>query len=97
MVKQKHIKDMRYDHHQKKSMVVLDAHKTKAKTSTYIGTVMPNLDFSSLCINMAFVITAITTADNPLSILHQSLMKFIRISTIPSGDIGLMQLMCTYP
>jgi hypothetical protein len=64
----------------KKSMDVLDAHKSKAKTSiACIGTMMSILDFLSLCINMDYIITAITTADSPLPILHQFLMKFIKL------------------
>ncbi len=63
-----------------KSMDVLNAHKSKAKTSiAQIGTMVSIVDFSSLCINMDSIITAITTADSPPPILRQFLMKFIRI------------------
>jgi hypothetical protein len=63
-----------------KSMDVLNSHKSMAKISiTRIGTMVSIVDFSSLCINMDLIITAITTADSPLPILHQFLMKFIRI------------------
>ncbi len=37
------------------------------------------VNFSSLCININSIITAITLADNPPPILRQLLMKFIRI------------------
>ncbi len=61
-------------------MDVLDMHKSKAKTSiAQIGTMVSVVDFPSLCINMDLIITAITTADSPPPILHQFLMKFIRI------------------
>jgi hypothetical protein len=64
----------------KKSMDVLDVHKSKAKTSiARIGTMTFILDFLSFCINMDLIITAITTANSPLPILHQFLMKFIRL------------------
>ncbi len=63
-----------------KSMDVLDARKSKAKTFiSQIGTMVSIVDFSSLCINMDSIITAITTTDSPQPILHQFLMKFIRI------------------
>jgi hypothetical protein len=62
------------------SMDVLDAHKSKTKTSiAQIGTMVSIVDFSSLCINMVLIITAITTTKSPPSILCQFLMKFIRI------------------
>jgi hypothetical protein len=63
-----------------KSMDVLDAHKSKTRTSiAQIGTTVSIADFFSLCINMDLIITAITTANSPPSILCQFLMKFIRI------------------
>jgi hypothetical protein len=63
-----------------KNMDVLDAHKSKVKTSiTQIVTKVSIVNFSSLCINMDLIITAITTADSPPAILRQFLMKFIRI------------------
>ncbi len=62
------------------SMDVLDAHKSKAKTSmACISTMTFILDFLSLCINMDSTITAITTHDSPLPILRQFLIKFIRL------------------
>jgi hypothetical protein len=61
-------------------MDLLHVHKFNAKTSiAHIGTITSVLNFSSLCINMDSIITAITTADNLLPILHQFLMKFARV------------------
>ncbi len=78
MVKQMTMHDMIAN--MEKSMDVLDAHKSKAKTSiTQIGTMVSVVNFFSLCINMDSIIMATTTADSPPSILHQFLMKFIRI------------------
>jgi hypothetical protein len=78
MIKQMHMQDMITK--TEKSMDVLDAHKSKTKTSiTQVGTMVSIIDFSSLCINMDLIITAITTAGSPPSILCQFLMKFIRI------------------
>ncbi len=61
MVKQMHMRDMIAN--TEKSMDVLDAHKSKAKTSISQknGTMVSIIDFSSLCINMDSIITAITT------------------------------------
>jgi hypothetical protein len=78
MVKQMHMCDMIAN--TEKSMDVLDVHKSKAKTPTaQIGTMVSIFNFSSLCIDMDLIITAITTADSLPPILHQFLMKFIRI------------------
>ncbi len=78
MVKQMHMRDMIAN--REKSMDVLDVHKSKAKTSiAQIGAMVSVVNFSNLCINMDLIITAITTADSPPPILHQFLMKFIRI------------------
>ncbi len=78
MVGQMHMHDMITN--TEKSMDVLDAHKSKAKTSiARIGTMVFIVNFSSLCINMDSIITAITTADSPPPILRQFLMKVIRI------------------
>ena len=38
------------------------------------------VDFSSLCINIDSIITAITTAESPSPILHQFLLNFVRIT-----------------
>jgi hypothetical protein len=78
MVEQHRFRDMITN--TKKSMDVLDAHKSKAKTSiARIGTMTSILDFLSLCINMESIIMAITTTSSPLPILHQFLMKFNRL------------------
>jgi hypothetical protein len=62
MVDQQHFRDMITN--TKKSMDVLEVHKSKAKTSiARIGTMTSILDFSSLCINMDLITTAITTAN----------------------------------
>jgi hypothetical protein len=63
MVEQEHLKDMISK--TKNSMDVLDAHKSKAKTSIAgIGSMSSVANFTSLCINMDSIITAITTADS---------------------------------
>jgi hypothetical protein len=78
MVKQERIKDMITN--TKKCMDVIKVHKSKAKiTIVCIDAMMSIIDFLSLCINMDSIIMAITTADNPMPILHQFLNKFIRI------------------
>jgi hypothetical protein len=44
-----------------------DSHKTKGKTATAcIGTMQTMVDFSSLCINMDRIITAICSNDGVL-------------------------------
>jgi hypothetical protein len=78
MIEQEHMRDMITN--TEKSIDVLGTHKSKAKTSiARIGTMVYIVDFSSLCINMDSIIMAITTGDSPPPILHQFLMKFIRI------------------
>ncbi len=78
IIEQMRIRDMLTN--TKKSMDVLDAHKSKSKTSiTQIGTMVSIVDFFSLCINMDSIITAIATADSPPPILPQFSIKFIRI------------------
>jgi hypothetical protein len=78
MAKQKRMRDMIAD--REKSVDVLNAHKSKAKTPiAQIGAMVSVVGFSSLCINMDLIIMAITTADSPPPIFHQFLMKFIRI------------------
>ncbi len=47
-------------------MYFADSHKTKGKTATAcIGTMQSMVDFSSLCINMDRIITAICSNDEP--------------------------------
>jgi hypothetical protein len=83
MVEQQHFRDMITRDmiaDTKKSMDVLNVHKSKAKTYiAHIGT-MTTLNFLSLCINMDSIIMAIATANSPSPILHQLLMKFIRLT-----------------
>jgi hypothetical protein len=75
-IKQEHMRDMITN--TEKSMAVLDAHKSKAKTSiAQIGTMVSIVDFSSLCIKMDSIIISITTADSLPPILCQFLVKFI--------------------
>jgi hypothetical protein len=73
-----------------------DSHKTKGKTaSACIGTIHSMVDFSSLCINMDMIITAICSKDEPQPILHQILLNFVAIVNNPdwvrwSDNVGLM-------
>jgi hypothetical protein len=53
------------------------------------------VDFSSLCINMDMIITAIFSNNGPQPILHQILLTFVAIVNNPdwvwwSDNIGLM-------
>jgi hypothetical protein len=81
MIEQMHMRDMITNTEKSMDMDVLDTHKSKAKTSiVQIGTMVSIVNFSSLCINMDVILTAISTADSPPPILHQFLMKFIRIT-----------------
>jgi hypothetical protein len=73
-----------------------DSHKTKGKTAiACIGTMQSMVDFSSLCINMDIIITAICSNDWPQPILCQILLNFIAIVNNPdwvrwSDNVGLM-------
>jgi hypothetical protein len=59
-------------------MDFVNSHKTKGKTAiACIGTMQSMLNFSSLCINMDTIITAICSNDEPQPILHQNLLKFV--------------------
>jgi len=61
-----------------------DSHKTKGKTAiARIGTMQDMTDFSSLCINMDTIITAISSNDEPQPILRQILLKFVSIVNNP--------------
>ncbi len=58
-------------------------------------------DFSSLCINMGMVISAICTSDKPQPIFHQILMQFLALVNNPnwakwSKSIGSMPLIYWY-
>jgi hypothetical protein len=75
-----------------------DSHKTKEKTAiARIGTIQSMFDFSSLCINMDMIITAICSNDGPQPILRQILLNFVAIVNNPdrvswSDSVGLMPL-----
>ncbi len=57
-----------------------NSHKTKGKiVIACIGTMQSMVDFSSLCINMDMIITAICSNDGPQPILHQILLNFVAI------------------
>jgi hypothetical protein len=57
-----------------------DSHKTKGKTAiAHIGTMQNMTNFSSLCINMDTIITAICSNKEPQPILWQILLKFVSI------------------
>jgi hypothetical protein len=61
-----------------------DSHKTKGETSiARIGTMHSMVNFSSLCINMDTIITAICSNDEPQPILCQILLNFIAIINNP--------------
>ncbi len=75
-----------------------DSHKTKGKTAIAhapIGTMHSMVDFSSICINMDKIITAICSNDEPQPILHQILLNFVAIVNNPdwvhwSDHVGSM-------
>jgi hypothetical protein len=79
-----------------------DSHKTKDKTAiACIGTMLSMVDFSSLCINMDTIITAICSNDEHQPILHQILLKVVAIVNNPdwvswSENVGLMPLLHWY-
>ena len=57
-----------------------NSHKTKGKTAiARIGTMHPMVDFSSLCINMDMIITALCSNNEPQQILRQILLNFVAI------------------
>ena len=64
----------------KNIMDFTDSHKTKGKTAiACIGTMQNMTDFSSLCINMDTIITAICSNKEQQPILWQILLKFVSI------------------
>jgi hypothetical protein len=79
-----------------------DSHKTKGKTAIVcIGTMQSMVDFSSLCINMDTIITAICSNDGPQPIFHQILLNFVAIVNNPdwvrwSDNIGSMPMLHWY-
>jgi hypothetical protein len=57
-----------------------DSHKAKGKTAiACIGTMHSIMGFSSLCINMDTIISAICSNDKPQPILRQILLNFVAI------------------
>ncbi len=83
-------------------MDFLDSHKRKGKTAiACIGTMTSMTDFSSLCINMNMIITAICSSDTPQLILHQILLNFVAIVNNPDWvrwykSVGGMPLLHWY-
>jgi hypothetical protein len=79
-----------------------NSHKTKGKTAIdCIGTMHSMVDFSSLCINMNMIITAICSNDEPQPILCQILLNFVAIVNNPnwvrwSDKVSLMPLLHWY-
>ncbi len=79
-----------------------DSHKTKGKTAiARIGTMQSMVDFSSLCINMGTIITAICSNNGPEPILRQILLNFVAIVNNLdwvhwSDNIGLMPSLLWY-
>jgi hypothetical protein len=73
-----------------------NSHKTKGKTAiACIGTMHSMMDFSSLCINMDMIITAVYSNDESQPILHQILLNFVAIVNNPDwvrwlDNVGLM-------
>jgi hypothetical protein len=61
-----------------------NSHKTKGKTMiARIGTMQSMVNFSSLCINMDTIITAICSNDGPQPIFRQILLNFVAIFNNP--------------
>ncbi len=79
-----------------------NSHKTKGKTAiACIGTMHSIVDFSSLCINIDTIITAICSNDEPQPILRQILLNFVAIVNNPdwvhlSDNVGSMPLLHWY-
>jgi hypothetical protein len=80
-----------------------DSHKTKGKTAIACidSTMHSMVDFSSLCINMDMIITAICSNDEPQPILCQILLNFVAIVNNPDlvrwlDDVGLTLLLHWY-
>ena len=70
--------------HTKNIMDFTVSHKTKGKTAiTRIRSMQNTTDFSSLCINMDTIITAIHSNKEPQPILCQILLKFVEIINTP--------------
>jgi hypothetical protein len=83
-------------------MDIIDSHKSTRKTAiARIGTMIDITDFSSLCINMDTVISAICTSDEPQPIFRQILMNFVGLVNNPdwakwTESVGAMPLIHWY-
>jgi hypothetical protein len=83
-------------------MDIIDSQKSTRKTAiARIGTMADITNFSSLCINMDMVISAICTSDEPQPIFHQILMNFVSLVNNPdwakwSESVGSMPLIHWY-
>jgi hypothetical protein len=79
-----------------------DSHKTKGKTAIACnGTMQSMVDFSSLCINMDTIITAICSKDGPQPILRQILLNSVAIVNNLDwvhwyNNVGVMPLLHWY-
>jgi hypothetical protein len=79
-----------------------DSHKTKGRIAiACIGTMQSMMDFSSLCINMDTIITAICSNNGPQPIFRQILLNFVAIVNNPdwvrwSDKVSLMPLLHWY-
>ncbi len=73
------------------------SHKTKEKTAIYhISTMISMTNFSSLCINMNTIITAICSSNKPQPILHQILLNFDAIINNPNYIGTKLLVGCLY-
>jgi hypothetical protein len=79
-----------------------NSHMTKGRTAiAFIRTMQSMMDFSSLCINMDTIITAICSNNGPQLIFCQILLNFVAIVNNPdwvhwSDNVGLMPLLHWY-
>ena len=83
-------------------MDIIDLQKSSRKTAiARIGTMVDITDFSSLCINMDTVISAICTSDEPRPLFRQLLMNFVGLVNNPdwakwTKSVGSMPLIHWY-
>ncbi len=86
----------------KNIMDIIDSQKSTCKTAiARIGTMTDTTDFSSLCINMDTVISAICTSNEPQPIFLQILMNFVGLINNPdwakwTESVSLMPLIHLY-
>ncbi len=79
-----------------------NSHKTKGKTTiACISTMQSMVDFSSLCINMDTIITAVCSNNGPQPIFCQKFLNFVAIVNNPdwihwSDNVDLMPLLYWY-